>query len=160
MEAGNHETAPGNPYRTLTKFRPPWPLALLLALIWGGWIYDGHFGDHAGDPSTDAEKMALLCMDRSLRFQESIEEAPLILRWWMGWTHRDEALRDFRDGFGHLQRQQALGPDGHAAWAVLHLELGETPPPGLESASLLKIGASDASDLDSLSRRLEPIIRS
>jgi len=157
MEAGNPDTRPRlrNPYRSLTKFRPPWSLVLLLALIWGWWIHDGHFGEHAGEPAADAEKMALRCMDRSLRFQDTLEDAPLILRWWTGWTRRDDALRDFRDGFGYLQRQEALGPDGHAAWTVLHLELGETPPPGLESASLLEIGVSNTRDLDLLCKRLE-----
>jgi len=149
----------GNPYRWLTKLRPQWSLVLLLSLVWGWWIYDGHFGEYADEPANDAERMALLCMDRSLRFQDSLESSQTIVRWWVGWIERDEALRDFRDGFTELHQKGALGTEGQAALATLHMELGETPPPGFGTSSpirgLLDFRSWKSHDFDSFCKRLE-----
>ena len=115
-----------NPYRSILRRKIPEPVIALLAFVLGIWMWDHYFDEPIGY-AVGTEEVALLKVDRDLRFADAMASDP-------GWLKRiagagttealrDEALRVFLE----LERHQSLGPRGIEAYAVIRAEVDGAP---------------------------------
>ncbi len=107
-----------NPYRAILRRDYPEPLVALLAFILGIWLWDHHFGETGGyAPGT--EHVAIIKIDRDLRLADAMAADPAWLRWVAGVGRPEEVRAHALESFRKLAMEDALGPRGMEAFAVI-----------------------------------------